>query len=683
MTLLDRLTSPTQTGDLRQDDPFTYAEIKRITDIPIQHPLDPVELEEFNRNHIQATYYDQGFRLLPAQANGLYAYQMFGTLFGRVLVGDGKTLTSLMIANHAYKKGRNRIMLCVPPNVLGQLVETDIPWARSRVDLNLPIHILGGKGIEARRSLSASGRKGLYIMPYSLLRTEDTHENLTAIKPELIILDEAHNLSGRSSAQTRRMMSFIEKNLPELIVLSGTITRKSVKDYHHLLKNSLRTKCPLPIADRMVDDWAALIDAEASKDQEGAPTQANPREMAPLVKWAGDNFPNNIGDFSNDVYGFRRAYDVRLTTTPGVVSSDGSGIGTSLVMHNDPVPEYEKCEGWPKLKQLMDDVTDKWLTPNGDEISHAMLTWKWLNELCGAGFYNELIWPTPEKFSERKKISVAEATDIVERAKIHHAAGQAYEHELRAWLDSHSRPSMDTPFLVGLEMARNGSKNTGEGLYSTWRDWKDLDFDGRPDRDSHARRICPFKINHAVKWAKQLGGKGAIVWIYHQEAGNWLYESLIEEGLPAVHCPAGDRFNHVILDPANTNKIMVASIKAHGQGKNLQHFSEQYFLQWPRDSVTAEQALGRTHRTGQKADELVVWTNQTLIFDQMNFAACLNDALYTHQTGGGRQKLIYASYDPLPKIFPPAVLVEKGLEARRLDRRQEELMREKFGEYSK
>lgn len=94
----------------------------------------------------------------------------------------------------------------------------------------------------------------------------------------------------------------------------------------------------------------------------------------------------------------------------------------------------------------------------------------------------------------------------------------------------------------------------------------------------------------------------------------------------------------------------------------------------------AEQVLGRTHRNGQKADELIVNTNNTLEFDEVIFAACLNDSLYIHQTTGNRQKLIYANYDPTPKIIPSAVLRERGLQPNILTREMVRAMSDKFGE---
>lgn len=688
--VVEDVTQYRKLEDGREIDPFTWAEISRVISLPCVRPMDEHEIECFNRDHIQAQYFEKGFRLFNTQAEAVSAYELFGGLFAPIGVGWGKTLITLMVANAAYAKGLQRMLLLVPPEVTAQLVETDIPWARSRVAINYPIHVLGGRPMDYRRSLCNSKRKGLYIMPYSLLSTKDTSDNLAAMQPELLIADEAHKLAKASAARTRRVIHMLEdakkRGKPmEMVLLSGTITKKSIKDYYHLIVPCLKNNCPLPLSGMMANDWAALVDAQASS-ADSPPAATTP--IIPLVQWARKHFPDLKGGFPMDVQGFRAAYKHRLNTAPGVVSSGDAQIGTSLILANRPVEGYEANPGWKELKRLMDQVTNMWLTPNGDEIEHAIHTWKWLNELS-TGFYNELTWPTPAKLAEKRRLPEKDAEEILTHARIHHTSGQMYAKLLRDFLMNSSRPGLDTPFLVGQDMMRNAAKHVPATMYTAWREWKDLDFEGRPERDSRAVRVCDYKIKAAVAWAKAMraeegkGRAGAIVWYYHQEVGTWLAEEMRLAGLDTLHCPAGDRGNADILNPAHKHKIVVASYTAHGTGKNLQHFQEQYFVQWPRDASVAEQTLGRTHRNGQLADELTVHTNQTLLFDQLNFAACLNDSLYIHQSTGNRQKLIYASYDPLPKIFPPAVLYQRGLETTKLDDRQEQMLREKFGGYSK
>jgi hypothetical protein len=88
--------------------------------------------------------------------------------------------------------------------------------------------------------------------------------------------------------------------------------------------------------------------------------------------------------------------------------------------------------------------------------------------------------------------------------------------------------------------------------------------------------------------------------------------------------------------------------------------------------------LGRVHRKGQKADEIVVHTNLTTDFDHMLMSACLIDALYVHQTGGGQQKAIVAGWNPLPQLFPGSIMEERGLDPMG-GAAMEKAMREHFG----
>lgn len=663
-------------------DYVNYSEIRRIIGMPIVFDMDSREYEVYCKNNILASAYDGGFRLYHVQAEAVAAFELYNGLFAPIGVGWGKTLIGLMVANKAYMSGTRKIVLLIPSELLPQLVNTDIPWARVRVPISYPIHVIGGKDMRTRRALCKSQRKGLYIVPYSLLSTQDSVDNLNEIKPDLVICDEGHNLKNRKAARTNRLFNMIEGRKPAGVCMSGTVTQKTIKDYYHLAKWCLNRHCPLPLSTHLANDWAVVLDSAAMQGGNQWVSETNAGPLRPLIDWARARFPSG-GPFDESVAGFRKAYEVRFRTAPGVVSSGDSDIGTSLVMCNRPVTVNESYPGYKKLEELGKQVTEQWITPNGDEIEHSIHLWKWLNEIYGAGFYNELKWPEPDALASRKSIGLAEATDILEASKEHHNYGQIYAKCLRGWIDKKAKPGMDTPFLIGSEMSRNKHENVGAELYGHWQDWKDLDFDGRPDRDGKAIRVCDFKIQAAVTWASQYAAteKGCIIWYYHQAIGLWLKEEL-ERRLPAndiLHCPAGNASNSAIIDKKHGNKIVLASITAHGTGKNLQHFEHQYFMQWMRQAHISEQAIGRTHRNGQMADELRVFTNITSLFDQLNFAACLNDALYIQQTTGTRQKIIYCDYDPLPKIFPASVLRERGLQPQMLSAQMQTELQEKFG----
>lgn len=648
----------------RKDTTPEMSETKRICSLPIDLGMSEEALEQFNYDFLQASAYDDDFRLWECQANGMKAYLDFGGAFLPIGVGWGKTLTALFIAAQAYKKGLHKIMLLVPPSVYKQLINRDIAWARTKINLTVPFIKLGKLSLKKRHALASSGRPGCYIIPYSLLSTEDSVDLLNNIAPELIICDEAHKVKNRRASRTRRFLNYVHEANPELVCLSGTITSKGIADYQHLIRLALGNNCPLPRSPIMAGEWGAVIDSGVFITE-----SCLTRPLLPLLSWAKKYFPGE--EFPEITTGFRRAYKHRLITAPGVVATGDAEIGTSLILTNRSI-DGTKVEGWKELNKLITQVQDLYLTPNGDEIEHAIHAFKWLYELS-AGFYNELVWPEPKNAEHEKAIKAA---------KEHHAASQRYAKVLRKFLQEDARPGYDTPMLVGRNMSLHGSKFVGRELYGLWKEAKALEFQGMPKRLKNQIRVCPYKRDAAVKWASCLNrGEGALLWVWNQEMGKWLYEGLEEAGLAVKYAGAGS----TLFDPGNIEKtkdfVTVTSIPAHYEGKNMQPFQNQMYVQWPRPAKEAEQSLGRTHRNGQEADELIVHTLNSLPFDHELFAACLNDTLYIQQTTSLRQKLVQASYDPMPRIYSPEFLRERGMEPDRLDQEMRRAMEDRFGEF--
>lgn len=643
------------------------AEIQRICRLPIVPRMTQEQLEEFNRTHVIAQAYTAGFRLFDLQAEALRAFEMCNGGFFPLGVGWGKTLTSLGVANIGWSRGIRKMVYFCPASVYVQLVETDIRVTRARIPITYPIiEMGGGKGQQGRRARSESGKNGLYLLPYSLLSTQDGEKLLASIAPGLIILDECHNVRHRHTARTKRLMRYINDARPEVVDLSGTITSKSIMDYHHLITAALGTQSPLPLSPTMAEEWAAVLDADAISEESSA---TGP--LMPLIEWAQTHFPDQR--IQPTVAGFRAAYRLRLSTCPGVVSSGDADIGIALHVHNLPVENAAAYQNWTPLTDLMDQVSDQMMTPNGDIIEHRMLCWKWLFELT-AGFYNSLSWPSVEELATRKHLAHGAAEELLSKSYLHHLAKQEYSKVLRKWLADYHRPGCDTPMLVGQEMDRNGAANVGSELFDAWTYVRQLDFQGRIERDKTPVRVCDYKVMSAAIWANE--HRRGVIWCYHEEMLRWVVDYLRHYGIPHVAGYAGR--NAEVSDTGNKDKIVVASIGSHREGKNLQHHQNQLVVEWPRSASWAEQMLGRLHRNGQEVEELFVHTNHTTEWDRMNFAACINDSLYIHQTTGSRQKLVCASYHPAPEIFPDAVLEEWGLEPSKLTPQQRLMLENKF-----
>lgn len=653
--------------------PKQESDIQRICNLPIASPLTDEEIDAVNEMHVKPSALEAGFRLERVQAEAIQAFVEEGSVFAPVEVGGGKTLISLRCTGIAFEEGLHRVVLFVPSQVYAQLVNHDIAWCRRRVPLGCSFHLLGGKRPSKRRAM-AGGRRGCWVMPYSLLSVQDSYDLLEAIRPDLLIFDEAHALKNRGSARTQRVMTYWRKYRPRVVALSGTMTSKSLKDYAHLLNMCLGPKAPIPVETQTVDEWASVLDSEQATEGFHAKSTAT-GPLRPLINWSNKNFPQTPLAF--DVAGFRRAFQNRLLTAPGVVSSPPGTLGTSIVIENlKALPPGEE------LKKLTQQLNDMWVTPNGDELEHAMLVWKWKSEFT-AGFYNNLIWPEVPRLAERLDISAAAAESLLARSKEHHAAQQMYHKELRQWFRARPhRPGMDTPMLVGASMARNGAEQVGPALYDAWRAMKDLDFPERIQRDSIPVRVDDYKLMRALEWAERHPLGEGIIWYYHQEIGVWLAELMAQAGMPVVHCPAGKASNEFLTSDGAAErckgKFLVASVTAHGIGKNLQFMSDQLFVQLPPTEQQAQQSIGRTHRKGQEADEVTITTMVSNETDELALAALLNDAMYVFETMHSQRKLLIASWNPMPTIYGSSMLIRAGIQARILNARQQQLLGDRF-----
>ena len=649
----------------------TDLEMIRILRLEMWLPPSEAEVEEISRRYILAEYFDgpEKFRFKKPQAWAIRDFERFGAL-AHVPVGQGKTLLSLVLAQIAFtQKSMERILLFVPAQVRAQLVFADIPWARRRVNITTPIIDLGDL-TPKHRARRAQRERGLFIMPYSTLSGRDGAELLDSIEPQLIIADEAHSLRARNTARTRRFLKWINGREISFVPMSGTLTSKSLRDYHHLAHLALGEGIPIPIHAMAAKEWGDVLDSEAQ------PNEYQLRMLAPLRDWARGSV---AGDYPPTVEGSRRAFEARFNSAPGVIM-DQSEIGTSLTYCNSEILPPDGYPGYKQVEDLITQVDVGWITPNGDDIDHGMLKWKWIEELS-AGFYHKLSWP--------------DGLDpaVLDRAKIHHMKQQVYHRVLRDWLKHDGVTGMDTPFLVGQDMVRHADKNVGSRLYTTWKSMKEAAWPEMPERDSQAVRLCDFKVAAAANWANTISPEeieqyGAILWVHHQELGRWLME-ILGQGPHRdrlLWAPsAGERrgIDEILIDPAyNRGKVIVASIKAHGTGKNLQWLQNMLVVQWPRDAKTAEQMVGRLHHTGQEADHLDIHMMRSTLHDHINFAACLNDALYVEQTMGMRQKLLFGTHDPLPKIYSPAFLRAQGLQPEALNQAGQARMQEHFGGYS-
>jgi hypothetical protein len=555
-------------------------ELERILAIPRR----PLGLAEFTSDDDNFPKIDQIYarptgtmRLWPIQRAVLVEAARAGGLLGPIGVGHGKTLASLLVG---VAMGAKKIVLLVPPQLRTQLLEKDIPHLSKHWKLPLD---------------------RLRVVAYSELSNARSADVLDVEKPDLIVADEAHNLRHRSAARTKRFLRYFHEH-PEcrLVVLSGTLTRRSLKDYQHLSELALQKNSPLPRTYRDLEDWAMALDV----------SRKDPMPPGALLQLCTDDELKRVADeplaADAQVY-VRQAFRRRVVETPGVVATDESALGTSLVITGlrPLVPA--------QVKVAIEDLHQKWEIGD-EELVDAMSVARVGRQLAG-GFYYRWIWPDGMKdfeWLEARKAWNKEVRDILKR----------------------SRKGLDSPLLITNAILRGEFES---GTYAAWAAVK-----GRynPTPPTEAVWLSKFLVEEAVRWGRETCTKAApgIIWYEWDVLGR----EIAKVGDFPFFGPgmkAGDELTRV---NAQRTPVIVCSRQAHGTGKNLQQFCRNLFTTPSPGGVDWEQTIARTHRPGQEADD--VFVDVFLHTDDMQsaFDSAIRDAHYIEQTQGQKQKLLYA-----------------------------------------
>ena len=195
----------------------------------------------------------------------------------------------------------------------------------------------------------------------------------------------------------------------------------------------------------------------------------------------------------------------------------------------------------------------------------------------------------------------------------------------------HNRRELDTELQVWNEASRwakAGPKGEKQiEAVRVWRAWNAINDSFKPN--SVATWITDEIVQAAAEWMKENRG---VVWVDRTAIGE-----AIAKASGCRYYGAGD---DEIIDEKES---CIASIRAHGEGIDLQHaFSESLVLAPPASGDTWEQLLGRMHRSGQEEDE-VTYTVYLPCQDLLNsFQQAQSDAVYIEETTGTRQKLNFA-----------------------------------------
>jgi hypothetical protein len=548
------------------------SDFRRIEMLPVRSwdvgQIDPQPLTE------QLRCENGTMTLRPIQALALQEMMDADGLLGAIGVGHGKTIVSLL-APSVLPAERPLLLL---PAQLKKLTE---------------------------RELLPEMRKHWKISP--LLRIESYHEIsnnpelLGGYRPDLIVADECHRIARCGSARTKRLLRYFNE-YPEtkFVGLSGTITRKSLEDYWHLLLMALKQKAPIPMKYNEMKTWAMALDdgiIEMERAHIGAlrhfcdVEQLHPRRTLEEKRREA-----------------RRGYQGRLTGTPGVVATSDTGVEASLTIERR-TDVYGAVGVRPWIKDALKTLRDSWITPGGEEITDAVDYWRKAREIA-MGFYYEWDWEEPNhEWLEARRNWRRYVRRQTQRVST-------------AWI------VFDTEMLVTQACER------GDLLSREYNEWITVKGDANPKT-----RTVWCSDDVLLDVIDLASDRNTIVWFEQKAVGEMLQQLTdwpVFQGGQDANLLLTAHVNH-------SGGPCAASIRAHGIGVNLQTFNDCIVLTPPASGATWEQLLGRTHRTGQKADEVSVTLYQHTKEYQDAFAKALENAKYIEESTGQKQKLNFAS----------------------------------------
>jgi hypothetical protein len=578
---------------------FDSADFRRIKALPLRSPASPEEqvrlAEEMTSRLLRnpqpacncASKWKQcANRLRPIQGWALHEAMITGRgPVGLIGVGGGKGPTTMMLP--MVIPGVKVAVLLIPANMRDAF---EREWEKFSVHFRLP------RRPSDRWYAVGDDKPLLHVITYSELSSPKSSDLLKKLRPDLIIADEAHNLRNRGAARVRRFLRYMHEARSKYAPLSGTMENRSPMEAGHQYELALGEGSPYPLHYPTLEHWSEAVSSR------GVPCD-------PGVLMEFCELGENVRE------GLRR----RVTHSPGVVSTSESQFGGSLIIRRAEgikVPEL--------IQKMLEEVRSTTTRPDGEELVDEMASVMCRRQL-GAGGYSYWAFPHGEppelidEWFERRKEWCRELRDVLKLNREH----------------------MDSPLLCENAAIRHQRKGRGETIDPTLPSWPSVTYPGWAeirDRVYHETRwkwVSDFLVDYAAEWMADNKG---IVWVETPELGHRIAR---KTKLP--YYGQGKAASKLILDEKGDRSIVASSI-SHSTGKQLTMWSRMLVLQSPSSGTTWEQLIGREHRPGQEADEVVV--DVALHTDEYEsaFAQARLDAEYQYQTKGAEQKLLLATY---------------------------------------
>lgn len=560
------------------------AELRRILALP-RRSLDSGDALADDLSEALRTPWGKQ-KLRPIQALALHDIHQFGGLFGPIRVGAGKTLISYLAPAVLEAK---RPLLLIPAKLRDKT---------RREFATLRYHWRGVEPIE-----------GFKIESYELLGRPQAGNKLDKdgrvlrpgflerYNPDLIILDECHKAKNKRAAITRRLERWMEANPGcAVIAVSGSITKRSLRDFAHIAAWCMPRTCPVPRIGRDLDVWADALDERVNpfrRVQPGALIQFCSPEEVEQTKYGEEA----------QLRAVRQAFRRRLVETPGCVATQDGELGVSLSITSlDPIREDKNLEAQFNTLRTM------WETPTGIPIADGIALWRHARTL-GLGFEYRWNPQPPDDWMEARRAWSKFCRNILKYNK--------------RGLDSEAQVAM----AVDKKLYDDG------GILRAWRDIKPT-F----EPTTEAVWFSTEALETAEAWLDENEG---IVWVEHGEFGRELSR---RTGLPFYSAQGRDPLKRFVEDhPAG--RSMICSVQSNAEGRNLQAWNQNLVMAAPPNGSSWEQLIGRTHRDGQEAEEVTFHVFTGAWEHVAGFYQARRDSIFTQDTTGQAQKLAYADLD--------------------------------------
>jgi hypothetical protein len=415
---------------------------------------------------------------------------------------------------------------------------------------------------------------------------------LEKLRPDMLIMDEVHKVKRDTAAVTKRVKRFLKANPGcKVVAMSGTVTKRSLKDYAHIARWCLPHTCPVPQTDDDLEAWAAALDEKVQAFQRLDP--------GALRLFVSGYFPDPETDPEGSLAAARQAYRARLVETPGVVATQDGALGTSLVI--SPWGDGGKC---PKIEEAFGLLRDKGATPDGQLFADPLTLARHARSLCLGVWYKWRVQPPEEWLLPRR----------------------AWASECRSLIKANRRGLDSEKHIVQHLHLYPESKP----IYDEWAAVR-----ATFEPETVPEWISDEALNWAIKWLED--GPG-IIWTKH---AFWGLELARRTGLP-YYRQGGLNAQKQAIEDHPANKSLIASVDSNGTGRNLQKWHRNLLVSGLANGEQYEQLLARTHRPGQEEDEvefdLYLGCAETLL----GFNQARADCRYTQDSIGQAQRLCYA-----------------------------------------